>query len=770
MFRENALAAKVGKENTGMLNCFGKSVTEEVAVVHTNCGKLMGQLLSRSSCISPFSRNIIPMEDGLGWPMPNNSSEQSCWFYSNGSSKRHSTTSGNQIVKAVDVECEKTQESFGKNGLISENPLSCMLPSSARDLYSRKNTLPLYVHQHVKDKSSGEDVRRGNFDGQQDLVHGSIDGAMLPYCEHLKGHISSDTINTCVAEQVHDVRMNSGNMFPGYHGIIRPAVNKSQANNLEASFLEKEIAVLQDSIACLESQLQRVSLRKDFLGRDSAGRLYWGFSWPGTSPWVVVDGTMLVQQKKIEEQGTSLPDSSTIRYPSFGTGTILGSERVNISSPYVCKHNDGTSISFSWVSFQSDAEIEDLIRWLRDSYPQERELLSSILQWRKIGSKDTTTAINFVQDKGQQIMLRPINSVDSNCLVIRALIILEKKFGACLKSESAIPMKKGWKAEVSFTERMYRCDCLELIWPSRCHCYSCHRSFSTSEELKGHENGMCYSSVPTSVNNKVNDNALKRNGMARTETSQGECSNEIVMSRVAGSAVCEIGFGLNEFPKELACPFDFEEISTKFITKDSTKELVQGIGLIGSNGTPAFVPSTSPYLEDPTLKLEPSLNNEGKQRGDSKNVENQLQQSVEKKMKKGVRQGKFSINSTRRFPRNGIYVEALNLKGSMNERDQSSFLKCKTSGLRVGNCSIIRESSLRHIMGREVQLLRQLKMNLLDMDAALPQEALKPSRAGLDKRCAWRGFVKSAKSILEVSYMFPPPFRKYLFLLKLEDV
>jgi hypothetical protein len=766
MFREDVLAAKVGKENTGMLNGFGKSVTEEVAVVRTNCGKLMGQLLSRSSCISPFSTNVIPMEDGLAWPIPNKSSKQSCWFYSNGSSEKHSTNIGNQIVKAVDVVCEKTLESFGKNGLISENPLSCKLPSSARDLYSRQNMMPLYVHQQVKDKSRAENVRRGKFEGWQDLEHGSIDVAMLPYCEHLKGHISSDTIKTCVGEHVHAVRMNSGNMFPGYHGMIRPAVNESQPNNLEASFLENEIAVLQDSIACLESQLQRVSLRKDFLGRDSAGRLYWGFSWPGTSPWVVVDGTMLVQQKKIEEQGTSLPDSSTLRYPSFGTGTILSSERVNISSPYVCEHNDGTSFSFSWVSFQSDAEIEELIGWLRDSYPQERELLSAILQWRKIGSKVTTPAINCVQDKGQQIMLRSINSVDSNCLLIRALIILEKKFGTCLKSESAIPMKRGWKAEVSFTERMYRCDCLELIWPSRCHCYSCHHSFSTSEELKGHENGMCYSCVPTSVNNKVNDNALKRNGMMRTETSQGECSNEIGTSRVA---MCEIEFGLNEFPKELACPFDIEEISTKFITQDSTKELVQGIGLIGSNGTPSFVPSMSPYLEDPTLKLEPSSNNEGKRSGGSKNVENQLQQSVEKKMKNGVRQGKFSINSTRRFPRNGIYV-GLNLDGSMNERDQSSFLKRKTSGLRAGNCSIICESSLRHIMGREVYLLRQLKMNLLDMDAALPQEALNPLRAGLDKRCAWRGFVKSAKSILEVSYMFTPPLWKSFFVLKLEDV
>uniref|UniRef100_A0A2N9IQA2 PHD-type domain-containing protein n=1 Tax=Fagus sylvatica TaxID=28930 RepID=A0A2N9IQA2_FAGSY len=708
-FREEVAAAQVVKVNPNMRNGIGKSVTEEVAIVHTSYHKLMGQLLSRSSCMSPFSTNINPLGDRFGWPVPNDSSKQPCWLYSKGSSENHSTSSGSQIVKMHDVESQKNQLSFGKNGLKSENPLCRMVPSCARESYSRQNMLPLFIPQQQKDKSSGENVTWSNYEGKQDLENGSIDGSMVPYGEFLRGHLSSDTIRTHVAEHVHALHMNNGNLFPSCHSIIQPAVKESQAKNLKASFLKKEIDVLQDSIASLESQLLKVSLRKDFLGRDSAGRLYWGFSWPGTPPWVVIDGTMIVLQKKIEKQGTS----------------------------YMCMRNDDTT--FPWISFQSDTEIEELIQWLRDTYPLERELLDAILQWQNITCKDSNKAIDCVQDEGPPTMSRPVNGaevVNSNCLAIRALVVLEKKFGACLKSESVIPIKQSQKAEVNFTEQMCRCDCLELIWPSRCHCYSCHQSFSTSEELKRHDNGMCYPSVPTSVN-KVNGNALKGKEMMRTETSLGECSNEIGIGRVSGSAVHEVGVELNKIPKELACPFDIEEISTKFITKDSNKELVQGIGLIGSNGVPSFVPSTSSYLDDPTLKLEPSWKNEGKQGGS-------------KKMKISERQGKFSINSTRRFAKNGIYVEALKLEGSMKDRVQSSLLKCKTSDLRFGNGSIICESSSRPIIGREVQLLRQLKMNLLDMDSALPEEALKPSRAGLDKRRAWCAFVKSAKSILEM--------------------
>lgn len=42
-------------------------------------------------------------------------------------------------------------------------------------------------------------------------------------------------------------------------------------------------------------------------------------------------------------------------------------------------------------------------------------------------------------------------------------------------------------------------------------------------------------------------------------------------------------------------------------------------------------------------------------------------------------------------------------------------------------------------------------MNLLDMEAALPDEALRPSKLHIERRRAWRAFVKSAGTIFEVS-------------------
>ncbi|XP_075666359.1 methyl-CpG-binding domain-containing protein 9-like isoform X2 [Castanea sativa] len=116
-FREEVVADQVGKVNQSTLNGVGKSVTEEVAIVRTSYHKLMGQLLSGSSCMSPFSTNMNTLEDGLWWPVPNDSSKQPCWLYSKSSSEKHSTSSGSQIVKMHDVEFQKNQLSFGKNGL-----------------------------------------------------------------------------------------------------------------------------------------------------------------------------------------------------------------------------------------------------------------------------------------------------------------------------------------------------------------------------------------------------------------------------------------------------------------------------------------------------------------------------------------------------------------------------------------------------------------------------------------------------------------------------
>ncbi|KAJ0960468.1 hypothetical protein J5N97_001674 [Dioscorea zingiberensis] len=64
---------------------------------------------------------------------------------------------------------------------------------------------------------------------------------------------------------------------------------------------------------------------------------------------------------------------------------------------------------------------------------------------------------------------------------------------------------------------------------------------------------------------------------------------------------------------------------------------------------------------------------------------------------------------------------------------------------------MIPDSSLRSLVGKNYQILKRLKINLLDMDACLPNEAFRSSRANVMKRCAWRALVKSAESIFEVA-------------------
>jgi hypothetical protein len=51
-------------------------------------------------------------------------------------------------------------------------------------------------------------------------------------------------------------------------------------------------------------------------------------------------------------------------------------------------------------------------------------------------------------------------------------------------------------------------------------------------------------------------------------------------------------------------------------------------------------------------------------------------------------------------------------------------------------------------------ILKQLKINLLDMDAARLRVAVRPSNAQLDRGQAWRAFVKSAATIYKVCLIF----------------
>lgn len=469
-------------------------------------------------------------------------------------------------------------------------------------------------------------------------------------------------------------------------------VNVSQSYKLEASSLKSEISCLSDKIATLESELFKVQVRKEFLGRDSAGRPYWVVNGPGFSPQVVVNGSVTANQSK-------------------------GKEPVdpNITNPG------------SWSCYESDTEIRGLIEWLSDNDFRERELIESISQWQRNKSKGS-------KDAAENDSLNSSNdgkALEAGFLVTKAWTALEKKFGS-----------------------FYSCECLEPLWASRQHCLTCHKTFSSSEDLERHSDVNCSTFSPSHYNSEVNEDSSKGKRI-RTEIPVENEPDDVK----AKNGKHENRSGFDKFQNEPECPFDFEEIKAKFVVQSSLKELVKDIGLIGTNGTPSFVPSIPPYLSDPALSLVPTVRKKVNPSDESAYLKDQQQQS---KMRGNVVSTNNISNSSSKCVENGIDEDASRVERSRSKstsgKDQFSSIKNRIAVLSSGKSRVIRESSLKPLVGKVSEILRLLKKNLLDMDAALPEEALRLSRVNPEKRCAWRAFVKSAASIYEVSRLFPFSF------------
>ncbi|KAJ0862899.1 putative histone acetyltransferase chromatin regulator PHD family [Helianthus annuus] len=369
---------------------------------------------------------------------------------------------------------------------------------------------------------------------------------------------------------------------------------------------------IQEKITNLESKKAKPVIRREFLGRDLVGRLYWAVSSP---------------------------------------------ERVLVSGPHgrmkACEMPEMyTSDDSLWTCYESDSEIQELIGWLRDDDAREKDLKETITHWQ-------SNRVNIDNT---------LQTVQGNCSTssgydTKARAILEKKFGLFLKKHC----RKGKSVN---NGNWYRCECLELVGSTRHHCSSCHLTYSTNEELEGHNNGKCGN---------------------HQETEQPAKSKKV--SIVKHAALPDH----HDEPKS-DCPFNFEEIRAKFCTRGSLKDEVKDIGLIGSNGVPSLIwfnpndgPTEFPLSEKQSISETPS--------------------KVERSKPKGIG-GKSS-------------------------------LKTRTP---VRIC----QSSLKPLAGRVLEILRHLKIILFDMESALPNEAIRPSRGGLDRLRAWRAFVKSAQSIYEM--------------------
>ncbi|XP_037410683.1 methyl-CpG-binding domain-containing protein 9-like [Triticum dicoccoides] len=82
--------------------------------------------------------------------------------------------------------------------------------------------------------------------------------------------------------------------------------------------------------------------------------------------------------------------------------------------------------------------------------------------------------------------------------------------------------------------------------------------------------------------------------------------------------------------------------------------------------------------------------------------------------------------------------------------EETSSATGKPKGLLTINSSLVPESSLRPVTGRNSHILKQQKINLLDIHAALPEEASRASKSQQIRRRSRRAFVKHAQSISEM--------------------
>ncbi|KAG8058343.1 hypothetical protein GUJ93_ZPchr0002g26350 [Zizania palustris] len=472
------------------------------------------------------------------------------------------------------------------------------------------------------------------------------------------------------------------NASTSFQDNLETATTKSvelDTDNNEMDTLSDDISRLQVSISSLESQINMASLRRECLGKDSLGRLYWVIGRPGKRPWLVADGSMLIAK----ETDISMVNS----YPA---------------STYDCRGWNSASIFI----YESDEEIQCLVDWLRDYDPREKELKDSILQWQRHLCHQSSAPLSDPPmsnlPKSEQLMDLPNT---------KAAVILEQKYGLQLDEDTSDLLKKrGRKLKSGSEERTYRCDCLEPVWPSRHHCLTCHETCLTSTEFEGHNDGKCNKTHHSPDESKENDER-------KVKVAKSDIKEKDSLDR---SSVIEPSCDR----KLMQCPYDFEEICRKFITNDSNKDTVKQIGLNGSNGVPSFVPSPAFFLEPAVVQSQNKKDSELLNDWTS-SLEECNAMSAQKIGQQVSKSGQNSPGNTgdEKVPRS-------RKPGPDNTSGEgASSTTVKPTRLLAVNGGLVLESSLRPVIGRKSHILKQQKINLLDIDAALPEEALRASKS-----------------------------------------
>ncbi|KMS95784.1 hypothetical protein BVRB_005110 [Beta vulgaris subsp. vulgaris] len=723
--REDILATKLGSNFPIVAGDASTEGNIGVVANHSICTKLQHVANERSDRITSVS-DIAPQAKGdLGaLPTDNHSRSLNVKYFE----------------KIISNDCQV------KRPVDSESVVRDLVEATNEDTASLENQ-DLHERSSKRHKSSPlEDCSVSNAllpetNGMD--CESSCQGAMLEHSvpdvsavEDLQGvTVSSCLLNTGAAETV-----------------SCSTSNELQSSNLELNAVQKELCVLQQSIANAESQLMKSSVRMEFLGSDSSGRLYWASAQPGAHPWVIVDSTMALKATT-KHLGQTKMGSGSVYFGSLApctTDNHMSLEGSSATCPFVYERDSSCTTCSQWVYYQSEDEIKELIKSFKPNNPKERELKDSILNWQKLRCHELHQTGRQDKISLSVSISAEENDMPGGLLVTRADTLLESKYGPFCQADKMEDVKKRLRrSRGSSDEKLYRCKCLEPIWLSRHHCLSCHRTFYFAEELDNHNSGECISSSTVPGKRKENDEPVGGRNMRKSEAQQHSAmaTDKVQASKVDSDLSRYIKFQNDG----LICPHRLEEISSKFITNDSIKELVRGIGLIGSEGMPSLVSSVSPFLNDPALQIVVPKQDIGVDFDQCKISDQAVGWSAQITGKSCI--GNVIDPGSQRFPANR-HDEILETGSSLPVRPyerSNKFLASNTSPstMAVPYCTVP-ESSLKPVTGRDAQILRQLKICLLDMEAALPEEAHRPSKAYPDKRRAWHAFVKAAGTIFEM--------------------